>query len=574
MDADDAESAIGGLEVADKLEQCVPKIEHMAWLMKLDAAKSGDDSTAESLCNCIAGAPPGLVIPDEVLGKVPRRAALHCLVSSDSQATLDIDKLAEICTIEGSTHPHAIGSVAMEPMSRTAKVALQDSIMKNAFCNLARDPSTPKSQVIRFLDVVIGVCDKGGQMLNIFEAIQTANAEAESTDPAIDKLEVSLNIIKAPDHDLSKPMAYWAVLKDIKAKAAAIVLGAQMENTAVDRLKALVQTMADANKSSATGIRVNMSRLMAFRNQLSGLQKVMTPAVSLRVQDVVAQAETYLTSEFECEFVDVSNYFMVQTEQLLNLILARVGDGTLHANADALRSHMADWQGKLGHVSRSLKTAATSGIKGFASDVLVQRWTQAYELRRKFVITLSSFLVFMWQVDGSFVLDAIDFDTCAGIFTDMAFVLDTLADSDRSQLMYPRPELVTRLVSVLTPLYDGARITMCSAKITQFVSTHSTVLAEMAKPMYYKSAPIFKQGCSLLTVLSNISDDAMNTLHTDVKSVLSILELMPVESMTPVNIELADGTGSVPLHPASIGLLAQYVSPLRDFAKVFDATQD
>lgn len=195
--------------------------------------------------------------------------------------TYDTSILASIVTLDPDTPcENAIAHLKLEPHEQ---LQIQSEILLQAFCNLSRDPSTARPQVLQFINQMVDLMEPlvpVEDKLTLFDEFK-AGRIITSENSSSSELVPALDILKKPDSLLAKPFGLFKVLKEAKKDAVASLAAQTLEGTSLTRLDTLTASMHSSNSTEHPG-RVSTTKLVACRGQLNAIKASLTPATQMR----------------------------------------------------------------------------------------------------------------------------------------------------------------------------------------------------------------------------------------------------------------------------------------------------
>ena len=448
-----ADSELPGLTIMEKIESAAPRCTSLQKIGGISDTKDGDGSDARSLKYAIDGAPPDLEVPIAILKKIPSRAAVEC--------GEDLETLQQICdTGTFASHDFAIGRL---DIPESDKVELAESIMMSCFCNFARDPSTPDSQMRVVMAAMERVCTEpttfGVDVQHVHELFQDPHPSR------FPKVSDALDRIKDPTCKFHKPFQVkWPVLQAARSNAAALKLVVESQATQANQAAVLEKQVDDISKAIADeGIRPTVARLYTIRGAATALK---TKASSQVVQDsepLFEKIENIMQQEFDIVRDQENAAFLAKLQPIISEVIHSL-DAMETQTVESLMPRWKSWVAKLEAIKP--KSAVAAGIKGFAPDSASAEWQSIYDGRTRLLLNLPGILALIFKSTGGNVMlaDNVPKDA-ASVITEFNAIVARCGQSNHKLLYIPDADLADQFHTALTKYIPAGTLNYAIFKV-------------------------------------------------------------------------------------------------------------
>jgi len=449
--SDDCE--IPGLAIMQDVETALPRCLAMISIFEVAAAKEGELADAAALKRVIDAAPADLDIPIDILGNVARRAA--------TETGLDIEELAAILDVsDNATCEYGIGHARI---SLSDKIILADSIMMTAFCNFARDPSTPRNMMATVTDAFLSVVHHESDMVPGLADMKVLFDKSYTAFNASDVIDVSaiLKNIKDPLYKFQKPFQVnWPILKACRKAAVDFVLEAEMSQTHKSKICSLcdlTEELTAARTEHKT--QPTTSRLMTIRTGLTSLRSGASREVLHLAADQLTQIEEFLAGECNLQLAGEDVKWGADTELLMLEIIAILENNErekLLDTKDPYNSEMmvplwVDWCKRMGEIK--IKSANAIGIKSYASPEAIQEWEKIIKCRGRVCEVLPKILTIAFSDKDNNLLLAGKFpNDMVTTLAEFNTILSRCGHDSHKLCYFPNAEFVDRFHAVFTKI--------------------------------------------------------------------------------------------------------------------------
>jgi len=483
---------------------------------------------------------------------------------------MDLSQISAILSLEpDATSPYAIGRLGL---SMREMIELADSCALSSFCNLARDPSTPVSQLLAFCLTIRGCLNTASTVRPDLDCVVVL---LELKDP----IEVSeaLKSIKNPNNHFHKPFSLpWAVLKQSKTAGIEFSTLAQLAVTTKEKALALEDQAEQAQAASNGGARPTTSRLLTFRSALNNIKKNVedgvggTPLSNHDYAAVFNTVERFLQEECNIEALNNDSIWL----NFVNTILKEVHEIMNHAvdiKVGTLEAHFDAFCKRLKKVV--IKSAVSSGIKCYASEAACADWDSKFNARSAFLILLPKVLPLGITSDGKtlalkHVINEEDFgahflefqsamDVCAAH-------IDDIGDKPASVACFLSPGVAKQFHELLNDRIIAGTCVFAQTGISTFIANHRDALHHV----WPHTIPGDNAEQFPLLVESAVPDMRLMQLNyadsiaNDAKKLLAMITALPKE----VEAKLECTTGTCAVSPIMVALAPHFINVLRELA--------